>query len=96
MTEARRGGDLEEGFDSHEWMAGLSGSSKPTYWKVRLCLGLGYDFLTTARTRANSAGVKESKGWRRWLETGERVQRDKSMKTTSFNVEAMARSVRVE
>jgi hypothetical protein len=54
MTKARRGGGLEAGFDSHERTAGLSGSSKPMYWKVRLSVfGPGYDFFTMVRTRVN-------------------------------------------
>jgi hypothetical protein len=57
----------------HERMVGLSGSSKPMYWKVRLWFGLGYDFFTMVRTRLNSDGVKGSSGCCWSLETGEKA-----------------------
>ena len=46
MTNAQRGGGLDLGFDSYERRIGLSGSSKPMYWKVMLCFVLGCDLLT--------------------------------------------------
>jgi hypothetical protein len=62
MTKAQRGGGLEAGFDSHERTVGLSSSSKPMYWKVRLWFGVGYAFSTMVRTRVNSDGVRGSRG----------------------------------
>ena len=69
MTNARRGGGLDLGFDSHERRTGLSGSSKPMYWKVMLCFVLRCDLLIMVRTKVNSEGVRGSKGWCCWLET---------------------------
>ena len=69
MTNARRGGGLDLGFDSHERRTGLSGSSKPMYWKVMLCFVLGCDLLTMVQTKVNLEGVRGSKVWCWWLET---------------------------
>ena len=72
---------MDLGFDSHERMAGLFGSSKPTYYKVMLSFKLGYNLWTMCPTRVNSKGVRGSKGWGRWLETSEKMYRDRSKKS---------------
>ena len=69
MTNAPRGGGLDLGFDSYERRIGLSGSSKPMYWKVMLCFVLGCDLLTMVQTKVNLEGVRGSKVWCWWLET---------------------------
>ena len=70
VTKVRQGGGLDVGFDTHERTVGLSGSSKPMYWKVRLCFEVGYDLVTMDPTRMNLKGIKGSKGW---LETREKM-----------------------
>ena len=41
------------------------------------------------RTRVNSEGVRESRGWCWWLETSEKMWKDRSKKSINFKVEAM-------
>ena len=89
ITKTQRGRCLDLGFDSHKRMAGLSGSSKPTYCKVMLSFELGYNLWTMFLTRVNSEGVRGSRGWGRWLETSEKMCRDRSKKSISFKVVAM-------
>ena len=89
ITKARRGRGLDLGFDSHKRMVGLSGSSKPTYYKVMLSVELGYNLWTMFLTRVNSKGVRGFRGWGWWLETSEKMCRDRSKKSISFKVIAM-------
>lgn len=51
------------GFDSHEMVAGLSGSSKPTYWNVGLWFEAWYEFVMMVWISVNSDGVRGSSGW---------------------------------
>ena len=81
ITKTRRGRCLDLGFDSHKRMAGLSGSSKPTYCKVMFSFEPGYNLWTMFLTRVNSKGVRGSRGWGRWLETSEKMYRDRSKKS---------------
>ena len=57
--------------------------------KVMLSFELGYNLWTMFLTRVNSERVKGSKGWGWWLETSEKMCRDRSKKSISFKVVAM-------
>lgn len=98
MTKARRGRVLGFGFgfDSHDLTRDLSGSSKAMYWKVRLWMELGYDFLTMVRTRVNSDGVRGSSGWYRPRHgIGEKVKKEERKKKSVKVEEAMPASPRM-